>query len=357
MSPKSIRRLRRGMTGLGLATAVAVMLVVVAGNVSAGGKPKPPPEPPPPASPAIVYSVMMNFDPCIRVMDADGSNDALVVQFDGIDWSPTPDWSPDGEQFVFSGVSYTGRIERINLDGTGRTTLSEGSGTPRWSPGPVLGMGEKLAFARRTVGNNRDLFLMDPDGDGTVLDKGLVNLTNTADVSESTSRVAWSPEASRIAAERGDGHLVVYQLGLVDGDVQVVDAIDVTQEAAEAGVSYPAGVSWIDWANTQDKVAVNAGGQIYVLALGPDEYSVDQLTYPDDGLMDKFGVAWAPDDSKVAVAVRIDASGRGQLGTIAGVWTIDVHTKQKTQVLSIPKSWKRMLGAIEWWADPYGLGR
>jgi Tol biopolymer transport system component len=372
MSPERRRTVRRSVAALGLAAAAAILLVLASGSTNAGGKQKPP-APPLPANRVIAYSAMVQFDPCIRMMDADGSNDALVLEFSNADWRPTPDWSPDGQQLAFGGVSYTGLIERINVDGTGLTELSHKPGTPRWSPGHVVlevwdesgqpitdgngdpmkvDVGEKLAFALRTVGTNRDLFLMDPDGDGTVLDKGLVNLTNTDDVSESTGYVAWSPEASRIVAERGDGHLVVYQLGVdEDGNIGITGTRDVTWEG---GWTLPTPVSSIDWANTQDKVAVNAGGQIYVLGLGPDDYSVDQLTYPGDGLVENLGIAWSPDDSKVAVVTR---AWSNQTAHIAGIWTIDLQTKQETQLLSIPKSWRRMCGAIEWWSNPYGIER
>ena len=71
-----------------------------------------------------------------------------------------PDWSPDGRKIVFRTTSPT-RLDVMNRDGTGRTTIVSGSDTPSdpaWSPD-----GSKIVFYAQAGG---DIFTVNPDGSG-----------------------------------------------------------------------------------------------------------------------------------------------------------------------------------------------
>ena len=127
----------------------------------------------------------------IYVMNADGSNQRNLTNDPAGDWSPA--WSPGGTTIayatfafggVFAGGSYTD-IALINIDGTGRTRLTEAHGEyPNWSPD-----GTRIAFTSGRAGSY-DIWVMDADGENQV------NLTGHPAYESSA---AWSPDGTRIA--------------------------------------------------------------------------------------------------------------------------------------------------------------
>jgi hypothetical protein len=363
MSPESRRTLRRSVNVLGL--AAAALLVLTAGVVSAGGKPKPPPPPPQPSNPAIAFTL----DNQVCVMDADGSNITLVAAESDSGASCTAvDWSHDGTWLVWSAFtsgSPAYHIKRAGLDGSGPTVLFERDGYkycyPRWSPGDVLGKGEKIAFGASYVDPNdgvykTHLFLMDTDGGDPV------DLTEASGAPGLIlpGHLAWSPGADHLAGVDEQGHLVVFQLGLVDGDIQIVGMRDITEEAA-GGLDYlsgdPIGLGPIDWANTpanSSKLVIRychpdplepwSGMHVYVLDLA--SYEVTPLTAtPDDAHHTTGGVAWSPDDKQVAVAFPM---GYQKWQKLAGLWTIRLLNLQRTQLLTGQAGYGP--NSVEWWA-------
>lgn len=71
----------------------------------------------------------------VMTMNADGSEKTELAP--GL----RPDWSPDGSQILFQGISLIGGIERMDADGSDRTQLFSEFLAPVWSPD-----GDKIAF-------------------------------------------------------------------------------------------------------------------------------------------------------------------------------------------------------------------
>jgi Tol biopolymer transport system component len=126
------------------------------------------------------------------VTNADGSGETLVQgPINDSNYSFfSPSWSPDGNQLVFAaGFTSTRdgsyKLYVVNVDGSGLTKIPQGDHQdwwPSWSPD-----GTKIAFATGTVGSERDLATISPDGSNrTTLVRGWVNYPD------------WSPDGSQI---------------------------------------------------------------------------------------------------------------------------------------------------------------
>jgi len=134
----------------------------------------------------------------VYVMDADGSNIRRLTNTPGDSTSSwAADWSPDGEQIVFtsnrdgSDLGWDGwELYLMAADGSNvrRLTQRLGSdGAPTWSPD-----GTKIAFTRHPVGDQEgrgDIYVIQPDG------TNLQRLTRDA----RAGRPSWSPDGKRIA--------------------------------------------------------------------------------------------------------------------------------------------------------------
>ena len=117
----------------------------------------------------------------LYAMDADGSGTRPLTKTKEDD--AQPDWSPDGEQIVFSRGSPT-RLFVMNADGSGARRLTDedvDETEPAWSPD-----GSTIAYARRTPGSSiRELWLVRPDGSQR---RQLTKLDGVAQAP------AWSPD-------------------------------------------------------------------------------------------------------------------------------------------------------------------
>jgi Tol biopolymer transport system component len=115
--------------------------------------------------------------PYLAVMNADGSErrfpGASVVQrLLGIGAAEEPAWSPDGEKIAFASVD-DGEIYAMNVDGSGRTRLTDiprryDHWPPTWSPD-----GTRIAFTSEGRKDKGDIYVMNSDG------SGLTKLTGT----------------------------------------------------------------------------------------------------------------------------------------------------------------------------------
>ena len=142
----------------------------------------------------------------IHLMNADGSNQTILVPVPGYD--SLPSWSPDGGRIAF--VDGYGVLYVVNADGTDLRKLTElgefWSGTdvrPAWSPD-----GTKIAYV---ANYGTDIWTINADGTGRIRMTGAAEGTGEAATSqeqplpgpigygEDALAPMWSPDGTRIA--------------------------------------------------------------------------------------------------------------------------------------------------------------
>ena len=182
-----------------------------------GGNHGKPPEEPPPANPdpAIAFNTYgRNTGYCVRVMNADGSNDTRLICGSGALY---PSWSPPegGSMSIaftkrWGTIQNNGEYELWRLDATvvgGVPQWSEVgplatcAGEPAWSPGlvPALGV-EVIAYPEASYAENcrnNVLSYVPASGCGTEPCAGA--LLHQAPLGVRVSAPTWSPDAASIA--------------------------------------------------------------------------------------------------------------------------------------------------------------
>ena len=139
-------------------------------------------------------------------MDADGSGTRPLTKTK--EDEAQPDWSPDGEQIVFSRGNPT-RLFVMNADGAGAHRLTDEDVRTRPSP-PGRRTAGTIADAETDSGvEHLERWLVRPDGSQR---RQLTKLDGVAQAP------AWSPDGTRIAysADVGESRFDIYSIG-VDG--------------------------------------------------------------------------------------------------------------------------------------------
>src|SRR5262249_10153880 len=121
-------------------------------------------------------------DATLAVMNADGSGRRDLTAAGQLNHDSLT-WSPDAKQLAY--VDAAGRIEVVNVDGSGSLELGSGY-DPAWSPD-----GSKIAFAGADSSNNPAIFVMHPDGSGV---QELASFPRTDRLE--TDGTTWSPDGT-----------------------------------------------------------------------------------------------------------------------------------------------------------------
>ena len=289
---KVIRMAVLGVLALGLVGGF-----ILCGVSAWAQKAKPPNPPPPAADPAIAYVVNARNSGKLMVMNADGSNQKVVLSERFFEYA-CPDWSPDGRSLVFTRQDYrTGGIGIyiINVDGTGLRKVTETRefwNAVSWSPLPLADGLFKISFTdypRRQDGTyegQTDAFMVNLDGTGRV------NLTNTPAVGEGL--LSWSPTADRVTFPAADpvtgaGGFVICRVNYSEG----VFSLEPVSTCFDFGFGI--------WANTQDKIVVGRGGEGWANDLWVYDMSMPNASYQLTSTQYNYehDQSWSPDDSKI----------------------------------------------------------
>ncbi len=294
-------RVRRALLTAGLLMLAACQEQPVAPDPSFSRQPPPPP--PPPADPAIAYSQ----DDGLWVMNSDGTNKTRLLRFDYGGWNAYfPSWSPDGTKLAVS-IYVSGQgwgIYTVGRDGSGLkllVTLPSGFWEmPAWSPVRAPDGFYWIAYGtdpppyppEDNLGA-LDIYMVREDG------AAVVRLTDTPYTSE--DYLSWASTGDRLAAKVTEWDPATgasTELGIL---VYPFDwssmSLGAPVNATPPGSPLAGIAGRPDWARTSDRIAVDAGGDIWVIALGDLAHPVQLTATPDRG---EAYPTWSPDDSRIA---------------------------------------------------------
>jgi Tol biopolymer transport system component len=267
---------------------VSLIMSMAIPMATAKKPPKPPGGEDPPADPVIAYTGRQGKDYTLNVMNADGSNQAIVYrQYLGINQAT---WSPDGSSIAVQvnvkrdGV-YTKDLYRIDVSvvdgepqGSDPIVLAQDTGKdPSWSPN-----GDVIAFVAEMDGSNRLIQTITYDG-------GTVETIYTAPYGYNVHYPTWNSDATKMVFTQGaSGQGSLIMLDLSDGSTTTIN------------VPPSNGIGFIDWARTQDVLAlymVTTAGEGGICLLDLTETSPTYEPIWVDG--NPRSPSWSPDDSQL----------------------------------------------------------
>jgi Tol biopolymer transport system component len=253
---------------------------LTSGFILAGKGKKPDKEPPPPADPAIAYRSTKGKDKGLAVMNADGSNQAVIYQSE----TGNPTWAPDGSALAFleQQEDYTYDLWRIDVSvvdgepqGSNPTELLQDLGYHkfRWSP-----QGDVIGFARGLDGES---VIQTVPATG-----GEVETIYTAPEGFGVGDITWNSDGSKLAfRSESNGLASILVLDISEGSTTTV---------------YGPTTDWfagLDWARTKDTLAFTCNppaGNICTLDMtDPSATPVTVI-----GESSKLS-SWSPDDSQI----------------------------------------------------------
>ena len=236
----------------------------------------------------IVFSRGTHGDHDIWVCNLDGSGAVRLIDNAAIDEFPA--WSPDGRRIAFDrkSVGQDAEIVLMNADGSGPHALTDNSFDiddihPTWSPD-----GRRIAFQENSAGDD-EVYVMYDDGTGRV------NLTNRHDAND--AQPDWSPNLSNatiaFVSDR-NGDFEIYEMR-EDGSSQTPITTNLEMDVNPA---YDASGSRLAWESS-----VQGGHDIFIGGPGlavPYDLSAmpDYEHYP----------AWSSDGRFVCYASYVDFS-------------------------------------------------
>jgi Tol biopolymer transport system component len=254
-------------------------------------------------------------------MDANGSNQTVVVDGTNSRRPLHPSWSPDGRSLVFddrirSRETCPFALGFVSLDENNQwsslvTLDCQGwkATEPSWSPNNLGGVNKVAYVATQFDYDDTDLFLteftMGPDG--PIADPQQ-RLTDTPDIYETGPK--WSSDGSEIAVK-----LHPIDWPETDEDLVVLDLTDMSIRSLIPPSSPLKGafLGDIAWAKSNDFLVVASNNDLWCI----DTFDGSQVTNLTETLEEQVGSPnWSPDDTEIvfskgrsAMVMGVDTSG------------------------------------------------
>lgn len=252
--------------------------------------------------------------------DGTGAASLTTVTAPGTsDYSPR--WSPDGTKLAFVHCdSVTCTISVMNADGSGSTSLAEGS-EPVWSPD-----GRKIAFLGGSPApGTTDLYAMNADGSG---------VAKLFTVGMPASRFDWSPDGTRFVFAGKPRKAFGYRLRLspdlflVNVDGSGLSRLTSADRTASTDPSWSPDGTRIAYVR-QDYPLYN--GDVHVMSAD----GTGDVSLTADALIPDASPRWSPDATKILwmsgcnrAAAGADCSGTPQM------WVMDSDGSAVRQLLA-----------------------
>jgi Tol biopolymer transport system component len=281
--------------------SLLVSTVIPMTSAKKGGGGKPPPEEEPPADPAIAYRQMGRNKKTphgLMVMNADGTNKAMVYQGEALQ----PSWAPDGSAIAFcprpDAVGDDYELMRVDIsvvDGnlewsTATSIYYPVYGTVAWSP-----VGDAIAFTQRAYDPLVDgeptklLRTVDPNG-------GSLTTIYTAPDGHQIQRPTWNADATKMAFVDNDitSYPYTYTVMILDISTGLVDSVYGPVDHYFLD---------LDWARTSD-VLLFCAAPIY-------DYNLYTIDLTEDPITPEYilgggvnGASWSPNDEQIVFGAR-----------------------------------------------------
>ena len=203
-------------------------------------------------------------------------------------------WSPDGAKIAF--LSYSGGIEAMNADGTGRIHVADGGGIS-WSPD-----GRRIAYSTGSPdGGWPEIYVSNSDGSGqTRITRGYRGLSDCCG-DENTSPT-WSPDGRRIAymhrsnADHDGYTSTALDVRVINADGTGDTSFTRTLPIALNPVWSPVGARLALWSNSSK-------GPYEIYVMNADGSGLARVT-SGASFNGCRHISWAPNGTRVAYCAR-----------------------------------------------------
>jgi Tol biopolymer transport system component len=292
-----------------ISLVIVSLLVSMVIPMASAPKPDKPPGKPggeePPADPAIAYRIDDNI---IKVMNADGSNQAVIVEMEDFSMSRGLSWSPDGNSIAWTGFSYVPNVPGGWIFGVWRVDVEIIDGVPQgtnlqqltveegddeflssvaWSP-----LGDEIAYmvhrwdtthvysieAVSTTGGTPYVIYTAPEGEGLMISNGL----------------AWSSDGTQLAACGGE-----IPAGYDGASIMIIDrASGTVTDRLLTGQYHKGGLNWARQ-GVNEILFHDSGGTGMI-------YTVDIDTENVVPVVEGSNPSWSPDNYMIVYMQRIN---------------------------------------------------